>query len=545
MEPRILLEDPEKSYTAAERVSEKDIFDNRLIFGDNLLALKALEQEFAGKVKCIFIDPPYNTGSAFTHYDDGLEHSLWLSMMRDRLEMLHRLLAQDGSIWITIDDNEAHYLKVLCDEVFGRANFVTTVCWEKVYTLKNSAKHFSAMHDFMLVYARNIEKVQINALPRTEKQNAGFKNPDSDPRGPWLDSAMHARNYYSKGSYVVKSPGGKEFSPPPGRYWSVSEENFAALDADLRVWWGPSGNNAPRKKTFLDEVRQGVVPGTIWFYGDAGQNAEAKDEIKKLFPDADEVFITPKPEKLLNKVVQIATIPGDLVLDSFGGTGTTAAVAHKMGRRWIMVELGEHIHSHIIPRMKKVIDGTDQGGISKAVGWKGGGGFRYYRLAPTLLKRDKYGRLVINDEYNPEMLAEAMCKHMGFVYQPSQDLYWMQGIRPDSDDRSFLYVTTQTLSAEVMAHLSEEVGDARHLVVACCAYDGEAAKRFKNLEVQKIPQMILQKCEFGEDYEERVKNLGWRAPEPEPESPKEDKARANGQSSILDLEEVDGEEVTA
>ena len=236
LEPRILLEDPEKSYHAVHRVTDHDLFDNQLIFGDNLLALKALEQEFGGKVNCVFIDPPYNTGSAFEHYDDGIEHSLWLSLMRDRLEVIHRLLSQSGSLWITIDDNEAHYLKILCDEVFGRKNFLTTICWEKIYTLKNSAKHFSAMHDFILVFAKDKEQVSLRHLDRTEKQNTGFKNPDNDPRGPWIDSAMHGRNFYSKGSYVVTSPSGKQFYPPPGRYWTVSEENFKALDADARVW---------------------------------------------------------------------------------------------------------------------------------------------------------------------------------------------------------------------------------------------------------------------------------------------------------------------
>ncbi len=391
LEPRILLGDPEKSHHAKHRVSESDIFDNQLIFGDNLLALKALEQEYAGKVKCIFIDPPYNTGSAFTHYDDGVEHSIWLSLIRDRLEIIRALLSEDGSLWITIDDNEAHYLKVLCDEIFGRKNFLNTVCWEKVYTLKNTAKHFSEMHDFVLVYAKNLEKVLIQALPRGEKQNQNFKNSDGDPRGPWLDSAVHARNYYSKGSYTINSPSGKQFTPPPGRYWAVSEENFRALDSDNRIWWGKDGNNAPRKKTFLTEVKSGVVPGTIWSHEEAGQNAEAKGEIKALISDGGEVFITPKPERLIKRVLEIATKPGDLVLDSFAGSGTTGAVAHKMGRRWIMVELGDHCHTHIIPRLKKVIDGEDQGGISQAVKWQGGGGFRYYRLAPSLLQQDRWG----------------------------------------------------------------------------------------------------------------------------------------------------------
>ena len=504
LEPRIFLEDPEKSYHAKHRVTENDIFDNRLIFGDNLLALKALEAECAGKVKCVFIDPPYNTGSAFTHYDDGVEHSIWLSLMRDRLEILRRLMSEDGSLWITIDDNEAHYLKVLCDEVFGRSNFLTSICWEKIYTLKNSAKHFSAMHDFILVYAKNVELVHIAPLERGEKQNSGFKNPDDDPRGLWLDSAMHGRNFYSKGTYIVRSPSGREFTPPPGRYWTVSEENFRALNADGRVWWGKTRDNAPRKKTFLTEVRQGVVPGTIWFYKDAGQNVEAKGEIKELFAEAGEVFITPKPEKLLKQVLSIATNRCDLVLDSFAGTGTTGAVAHKMGRRWIMVELGEHCHTHIIPRLKKVIDDEDPGGVTEAVGWKGGGGFRYYRLAPSLLERDKWSNWVINKTYNAAMLAEALCKLDGFTYAPSDSVYWQHGY---STERDFIYVTTAHLTHEQLQQLSDEVGADRTLLVLCTAFRAKA-DRYPNLTVKKIPKQVLSRCEWSrDDYSLRVEKL--------------------------------------
>jgi adenine-specific DNA-methyltransferase len=511
LEPRILLEDPDKSYHAPHRVTVGDIFDNRLIFGDNLLALKALEQEFAGKVKCVFIDPPYNTGSAFTHYDDGVEHSIWLSLMRDRLEIIRNLLSDDGSLWITIDDNEAHYLKVMCDEVFGRKNFLNTICWEKVYTLKNTAKHFSEMHDFVLVYAKNIEKIVVKPLPRGDKQNQNFKNPDNDSRGIWLDSAVHARNFYSKGSYAVKSPGGKEFSPPPGRYWAVSEDNFHALDKDNRIWWGKGGNNAPRKKTFLTEVKAGVVPGTIWSYEDAGQNAEAKGEIKALMDGEGEVFITPKPERLIKRILEIATNPNDLVLDSFAGSGTTGAVAHKMGRRWIMIELGEHCHTLIIPRLQKVIDGSDQGGISNAIEWKGGGGFRYYKLAPSLMEQDKWGNWVICKEYNAAMLAEAVCKLEGFVYEPSDSLYWLHGHSTETD---FIYVTTQTLSHEQFQALSDEVGVSRSLLVCCSAFRGRP-DAFANLTVKKIPNAVLSRCEWGhDDYSLKIENLPQKPPEP-------------------------------
>lgn len=501
LEPRIFLEDKGLSYqvpstaTSGESDVNRVFNDNLLIHGDNLLALKALEQQYAGKVKCVFIDPPYNTGSAFGHYDDGVEHSLWLTLMRDRLELLHSLLDEKGSVWISIDDNEMAYLKIIMDEIFGRSNFITTICWEKIYTLKNTAKHFSTMHDFILIYAKNISNFEINQLPRTEKQNKNFKNTDNDTRGPWIDSAMHARNFYSKGTYEVISPSGKSFTPPPGRYWSVSKENFDAIDRDNRIWWGKDGNNAPRKKTFLTDVKQGVVPGTIWGYEDAGQNAEAKDEIKKLFADDAGVFITPKPEKLLQRIITIASNPGDIILDSFAGTGTTGAVAHKMGRRWIMVELGDHCHTHIVPRLKKVIDGEDQGGISKAVNWQGGGGFRYLRLAPSLLKKDDWGNWVINKEYNAEMLAEAVCKHMGFTYASSQTQFWNHGYSTETDH---IYVTTGSLAYDQLKRISEDVGNERTLLICCKAFMMDGAD-FPNLTLKKIPKVILNKCEWDHD----------------------------------------------
>ncbi len=381
LEPRILLEESAKSYHAKHRVTDNDIYDNKLIFGDNLLALKALEQAYAGKVKCVFIDPPYNTGSAFEHYNDGLEHSIWLGLMRDRLEIIRNLLSDDESLWITIDDNEAHYLKVMCDELFGRTNFVSSIVWQKIYTTKNSAKYFSSMHDHILVYAKRKDCFLINDLPRMEKQNRAYKNPDDDHRGVWKATPLHARNFYSLGKYKVEAPSGRIISgPPSGTFWRVSEDNFKRLDSENRIWWGVDGAGVPAQKRFLSEVRQGVTPSTMWLHTDAGHNGEAKNELRALLPSQDDLFITPKPERLIERVLQIASNKEDLILDSFAGSGTTGAVAQKMGRRWIMVELGEHCHTHIIPRLQKVIDGEDQGGISKAVDWQGGGGFRYYKL---------------------------------------------------------------------------------------------------------------------------------------------------------------------
>lgn len=512
LEPRILLEDRQRSYHASHRMTSHDSFENHLIFGDNLLALKALEQEFAGKIKCVYIDPPYNTGSAFEHYDDGIEHSLWLSLMRDRMELIRRLLSDEGSVWVSLDDNENHYFKVMMDEVFGRQNFIATIIWQKVFTVKNSARHFSDMHDYIVVYGKDATKWDRNLLPRSEELDNTYSNPDGDARGPWTTNAVQARNLYSLGTYEIRSPSGRSFLPPKGTYWRISKSTFEELNGDGRVWWGRHGNSIPRIKKFLSEAKQGVVPATLWFHEECGTNAEAKTEIRSLFSDVSEadMFITPKPERLVKRILELATNPGDWVLDSFAGSGTTGAVAHKMGRRWIMVELGEHCHTHIIPRMKKVIDGQDPGGITEAVGWKGGGGFRYYRLAPSLLEKDKWGNWVINKEYNKEMLAEAVCKFEGFIYAPSDTVYWQHG---NSTERDFIYVTTQNLSYEQLQQLSDEVGEQRSLLVMCGAFRGKP-DRFPNLTIKKIPKAVLARCEWShDDYSLQVENLP-KAPAP-------------------------------
>jgi adenine-specific DNA-methyltransferase len=516
LEPRILLEDPAKSYHAGRRVASADFFDNRLIFGDKLLALKALEVEFSGKVKCVFIDPPYNTGSAFTHYDDGVEHSIWLSLMRDRLEIIRRLLSEDGSLWITIDDNEAHYLKVLCDEVFGRANFVSNVLWQKRFAPNSTAQYISDSHDHVLLYAKEKPQWKRKLLPRDDKHNENYKNPDNDPRGPWTSGDMSARNSYSAGIYPITAPSGRVIAgPPKGMYWRVSFEKFTELDKDGRIWWGKKGDNVPRIKRFLSEVMDGIVPQSIWLHDEVGHTQEAKKEVMAVVPGSEDVFQTPKPERLIRRVLEIATNPGDLVLDSFAGSGTTGAVAHKMGRRWIMIELGEHCHTHIIPRLQKVIDGEDQGGISKAVGWQGGGGFRYYRLAPSLLEKDKWGNWVIHHDYNAAMLAEALCKLEGFTYAPSDAVYWQHG---HSTERDFIYVTTASLTHEQLQQLADEVGPDRSLLVLCTAFrvtGKNAADAYPNLTVKKIPKQVLSRCEWGhDDYSLQVENLPQEAPKP-------------------------------
>jgi adenine-specific DNA-methyltransferase len=376
---------------------------NLLIQGDNLEALKALLPFYSGRVKCIFIDPPYNTKSAFTHYDDNLEHSQWLSMMYPRLELLRQLLSDDGSIWITIDDNEGHYLKVLMDEIFGRNCFIATVIWQKLHARNNSAQHFSADHDFVHVYARDPSKWSRKKVARSAASDADFWNPDDDPRGLWRRSDLTASKPYADGHYEVVGPHGDVFTPRSNRFWSLSRETFQSLLADNRIWWGRTGRTFPFRKRFKSELGE-LVPTTIWLNEEVGNNREAKQEITKVF-GRDDIFSTPKPERLVHRSLHIATDPGDLVLDSFLGSGTTAAVAHKMGRRWIGIEMGEHARTHCVPRLRKVIEG-EQGGISESVGWHGGGGFRFLQLGAHVFGED--GRL------NPGIRFDDLAAYLWF-----------------------------------------------------------------------------------------------------------------------------------
>jgi adenine-specific DNA-methyltransferase len=527
LESRILLEDKSLSYRANKPVkttqaeipfdsetnaTAESLYDNLLIHGDNLLALKALEQQYAGKVKCVFIDPPYNTGSAFTHYDDGVEHSLWLSLMRDRLEAIRTLLAEDGSLWITIDDNECHYLKVLCDEVFGRNNYKTTITWQRKYSVSNNYQGIATICDFVLVYAKS-DRFQNNLLPRTDESIARYSNPDNDPRGPWkavdyLNQAIPEKRRNL--CYDIINPHNGIIIKNTKKAWKYDPQTHQRHVEENRIWWGKEGSNTvPALKLFLSEVRDGMTPHNWWPHDEVGHTDEAKKEMIGLY-GAQNVFDTPKPERLIKRILEIATNLNDLVLDSFAGSGTTGAVAHKMGRRWIMVELGEHCQTHIVPRLRKVIDG-EQGGISKAVNWQGGGGFCYFRLAPSLLKKDTWGNWIINQTYNAEMLAEAMCKHMGFHYAPSQAHFWMHGHSTETD---FIYVTTGSLSGDQLKVISDEVGNSRTLLICCKAFMAE--ETFANLTLKKIPQAILNKCEW--DHDDYSFSLNVLPDETEPES---------------------------
>jgi adenine-specific DNA-methyltransferase len=368
--------------------------DNLLIQGDNLLALKALIPFYAGRVKCIFIDPPYNTQSAFEHYDDKLEHSQWLSLMYPRLVLLRELLAENGSIWVTLDDREVHYMKVLMDEVFGRVNFVCNVVWEKVYTPKSNGRGLSGDHDHLLVFSKSPLWLDTgwNMIPRSDEQKGRFKNPDEDANGPWrtypLDVRTEDGGKREKYRYEVVLPSGRAIKPSPGRHWALPVDEFIRQREAGEIYFGKDGDAMPTKKVYLRDANQGVIARTWWPYKEVTGNQDAKREVLALFGDSG--FITPKPEKLIERVLIIGSNPGDLVLDSFLGSGTTAAVAHKMGRRYIGIEMGEHARTHCMLRLQKVIDG-EKGGISEAVEWKGGGGFRFCTLGEPAF--DDHGRI--------------------------------------------------------------------------------------------------------------------------------------------------------
>ncbi|HBO8987566.1 TPA: site-specific DNA-methyltransferase [Pseudomonas aeruginosa] len=542
LEPRILLEDPEKSYHAKHRVSDNDIFDNRLIFGDNLLALKALEQEFSGKVKCIYIDPPFNTQQAFEHYDDGYEHSIWLGLIRDRAESLRRLLSDDGTLFVHIDDNELGYLIALLDEVFGRANRVSVVTFKQGSATGHKAINPGVVSttNFILIYAKNKSLWAPNrvftARAERDKRYGQFIENYEDPFSRWRFITLASAFAMSLGmpERGLKKTLGDLYEEQLSEFVMNNAERVVRLARpDYNAVSSEAREMIDRSKARSGEVlllereshsNMYFVNGErILFYSDKLKFIDGKyvagEPLTSLWDDilsnnlhnegGIEFPKGKKPEGLIKRCLDLATKPGDIVLDSFAGSGTTGAVAHKMGRRWIMVELGEHCHSHVIPRLKKVIDGEDSAGVTAAMNWKGGGGFQYYRLAPSLIVNDRWGNPVINPEYNAAQLAEALAKLEGFTYAPSETHWWQHG---HSSERDFIYVTTQNLSAEQLQALSDEVGPERSLLVCCAAFHGvtaaKAAERWPNLTLKKIPKMVLARCHWGrDDYSLNVTNL--------------------------------------
>jgi adenine-specific DNA-methyltransferase len=558
LEPRILLTDKTKSYSAGGVLPDgKTSDENILIHGDNLLALKALENAFSGKVKCIYIDPPYNTGAAVSHYDDGIEHSLWLSLMRERLDLLRALLREDGVLFVSIDDEELAYLKVLLDEIFGRRNFCGMLVWEKKKKPSFLNVNMGVVTEYVLAYAKNREFSPpfIGGLTTAGKKyplnNAGngvrtltfpantviFRCQDQifEPQDmsegnivTELLDRIEVRNGRNLKAFRLK--GEWRYSQQRLDEILSNGESIIISKAPFRPNHIKAGGEPKKLKNLLSTADQ------------MSTYEDATEESRAIFGSAADAFDYPKPERLISTLIAAVTDDGDWVLDSFAGSGTTGAVAHKMSRRWIMIELGEHCHTHIIPRLKKVIDGKDPGGVTEAAGWKGGGGFRYYRLAPSLLEKDQFGNWVISKKYDAVMLAEAICKLEGFIYKPSDTLYWQHG---HSNEKDFIYVTTQTLSREQLQKLADEVGEDRTLLVMCGAFRVKNPDEFPNLTVKKIPRAVLSRCEWShDDYSLEIKDLSMKieaekAAPPIGAKPRSKSARRD-QALLFDLSGVEG-----
>lgn len=485
LEPRVLIEKPEFNYGDPKS-------GNILIHGDNLLALKALEQEFSGKVKCIYIDPPYNTGSAFEHYDDGLEHSERLSLMKPRLELLRNLLSDDWSIRISIDDDESHYLKILCDEVFWRKNFVNNVIWQKKYSPSNNTKWLSDDHDHILVYAKTKEIRRPNLLLRTEEADNRYKNPDNDQRWPWKSVDLSVMSKTSNNTYEITTPSWRKVIPPSSRWWAVSKDKLQGLIDENRIRFWKDWNNVPSMKKFITDVQEGIISKTIWFRDEVWDNQDAKKEVKQF--NNDDVFATPKPEKLLQKIIHLWSNFWDLVLDSFLWSWTTSSVAHKMGRKWIGIELWDHIYSHCKVRIDKVIDG-EQWGISKTVEWKGWGGYKFYELWPSVMVQDAYGNYIINPEFNSSELIQSICKIENFTYKA-----YMDNIKHGySTEKDFIHVTTRHITQDIINDIvqnSLKQGETILVVAKTFASDLSLPDC---VQMKKIPPEILGKCEYGKN----------------------------------------------
>ena len=383
LDPKVLTnaklfdKDGEKDFIQFNRNEKGTITDNLIIKGNNLLALHSLKKEFAGKVKLIYIDPPYNTGNDGFKYNDNFNHSTWLTFMKNRLEVAQKLLSKDGSIWINIDDRECHYLKILGDDIFGRNNFIANIIWKKKYSPQNDAKYFSDMHDHILVFAKHKESFKVNLIPRTEEANKRYKNTDKDYRGPWKPGDFSVKTYSKNYDYPITLPSGRIVNPPKSRSWRTSRENYEKLISENRIYFGANGDAVPSIKRFLSEVQDGTPPQTIWDYSEVSHNQDARKEITELLVESD--FATPKPEKLLERIIHIGSKNNDIILDFFAGSGTTASIALKTNRQFITTEQMDYVENVTVERLKKVIDG-EQGGISKSVDWQGGGSFIYLEV---------------------------------------------------------------------------------------------------------------------------------------------------------------------
>jgi adenine-specific DNA-methyltransferase len=479
--------------TSVGEVGKVRAANNLLIRGDALNALTSLAKlpefagEYLGKVKLAYLDPPFNTQQSFLHYDDALEHSVWLTMMRDRVLQIRDLLSPDGSIWIHCDDSEQAYLKIMMDEVFGRDSFVATIVWERRYTQSSDA-NISVTHDYIVVFAKNPQRWKLvrNPLVRTEKQDKAYKNPDNDPRGPWKAASLISPHYRKSGDFEIVSPSGRVHLPPEGTSWRYPRDTYDALVADNRIWWGKDGDNTPAVKGFLTQVG-GVVPKSWWSHEDAGHTDMARREIKTLFPGI-APFDTAKPEKLLERIIHIGSNPGDIVLDCFVGSGTTAAVAHKMGRRWIAVEReADTMEKFVLPRLRKVILGEDPGGITAIAGWGGGGGFQVLDVSPSMFEADG-GLVFLADWMTNGTLAEATAAQLGFTYEADAPFSGRKG-------RTRLAVLDGVVNESVVRLIVGALPEKERVVVCGTGIDTDARPVLRDLRpgstLRKIPAALL------------------------------------------------------
>ncbi len=524
LEPRILIEDPAKSYGDPKTV-------NMLIHGDNLLALKALEQDFAGKIKCVYIDPPFNTGQAFDHYDDSKEHSIWLSLMRDRLDLLRKLLSEDGVLFVHLNMDELAHFKVLADEIFGRSNFLQVITIKSATTASFRSINFCpvTVTEYILMYSKNRNvyqrPMQYVATEYSEDYGHFIVNKD-EPIEKWklvsLDELFYQANNL-KGWQEAKQKWGEQWKHV--RYSEKSKLAHSNPDkiVSLNTLQKPSQvilnviEESKKLKGKVFEVKRAgresiyVFNGrTLAFFSSKIRQIDGEiqpsEVLTNMWEDISYLSLGleggvdfkngKKPEKLIKRILEIATDESDWVLDSFLGSGTTAAVAHKMNRKWIGVEFGEHCHTHCIPRLARIIDGKDTGGISEIVQWQSGGGFKFYELAPSLLRKDKHDNWVIDEKYNADMLAAAMAKHEGFKYCPDQQIYWKQG---QSTEKDFIFTTTNFVTAEMLDKIHEEMKPGESLLICAKSFAPQSKARHNNITIKKIPQAVLGKCEFGKD----------------------------------------------
>lgn len=522
IEPRILLLDKEKSYG-----DEKT--ENMLIHGDNLLALRSLVSEYSGSIKCIYIDPPYNTGSAFEHYDDNLEHSIWLNLMKYRLELLKELLKDEGLIWIQIDDGEMAYLKVLCDEIFGRNNFINSIAIKvsppNGVKMQHAEKKILKEKEYILVYSKKRECVKFNREyikvdvwdSHYNKYINGDLNNISSCKVLSMNDVLKEKNLiadinnsqFNKWVYENRN---RIFQPVGlAKIKDVEKYNkdYIVPIEEMPGYFAYKGRQVQLIEKSIKETNDGFVLARLVcdLWTDVAFN--------NLFQEGNGDFKAgKKPERLLKRIINMSTNEGDFVLDSFLGSGSTCAVAHKMNRKWIGIEMGEHCYSHCIPRLNDVINGNDMKGISELVNWKGGGGYKFYEVAPTLIKKDLFGEPIINPEYNAEMLASAVALHEGFKYNPSKEKFWKQS---EGNEKSYLYVTTKFLNKEDIENIKADMEGNEFLIIACTAYDKNIEGLYKNIKIKKIPEMLLAKCEFGKEnynlniinppeYEEKIED---------------------------------------